>query len=202
MNSIYHYDGVFGLYLSKGEADINPLDPDSPLLPSYATETPPPVANMLECARYLTPSGHVPAHNADGEWAVQPDWRDAKLWNMEDGREVTITEPNVTPAQIGATVVPYPGPGYVWLDEQWQTDPDLRHQLAEQEAERELESRQAVAAAEINRIKPAVDGGYAKPEDAVLLPQWQRYLYELPDVRTKPGWPESPQWPTEPDKVI
>lgn len=54
----------------------------------------------------------------------------------------------------------------------------------------------------INIIKPAVDGGYAKPEHTKLLADWQRYRYELTLVPEQPGWPESPQWPTEPDKVI
>lgn len=202
MTSIYHYDGATGLSLSEGVADANPLDPASPLLPAYATPTKPIATGDFECARYLTLSGDVPAHHSDGAWVVQPDWRDAQLWSTEDGREISITEPNVTPDKIGATVVPYPGPGYVWRDEQWQADPDLQHQLAEQAAERELANRQAVATAEINRIKPAVDGGYAKPEDVELLPKLQRYLYELPDVRTKPGWPYKPQWPDEPEKVI
>lgn len=202
MDIIYHYDGVTGVFLYQGLADNNPLDPDSPLLPAYSTPTLSPSTSEFECARYLTPLGHVPAHHADGAWCVQPDWRDAKLWSTEDCREIEITEPNVTPADIGATVMPYPGPGYVWRNEQWQEDPALKYQLAEQAAERELASRQAVATAEITRIKPAVDGGYAKPDDVELMPKWQRYLYELPDVRTEPGWPESPQWQTEPDKVI
>ncbi|WP_323936159.1 tail fiber assembly protein [Aeromonas veronii] len=202
MTIIYHYDGETGCALFQGSADANPLDPDTPLLPAYSTPRPPIATGDFECARYLTPSGDVPAHHSDGAWVVQPDWRDARLWSTDDGRETAITEPNVTPDDIGATVVPYPGPGYVWRDDQWHADPDLQYQLAEQEAERELASRQAVATAEINRIKPAVDGGYAKPEDVELLPALQRYLYELPDVRTMPGWPDKPQWPDQPATVI
>ncbi|MDO2435120.1 tail fiber assembly protein [Aeromonas veronii] len=194
MNSIYHYDGVTGLSLSKGSPDYNQLDPHAPLLPAYATPTKPPEVDGFECARYLTKSGAVPAHYADGEWVVQPDWRDARLWSIEDGREIEITEPNVTPADKNATVVPYPGPGYVWRDNDWQEDKDLKYQIAEQAAERELVNRKVKATAEINRIKPAVDGGYAKPEDVELLPKWQRYLYELPDVREQAGWPFSVAW--------
>ncbi|MFQ2222443.1 tail fiber assembly protein [Aeromonas enteropelogenes] len=202
MTIIYHYDGETGLPLFQGAADANPLDPDTQLLPAYATPIPWPETGEFECARYLTVSGHVPAHHADGAWFVQPDWRDVPLWSTEDGSAAVISEPNVIPADIGATTVPYPGPGYVWRGNDWQEDPAIKYQLAEQAAERELARRQYVANAEINRIKPAVDGGYAKQEDVVLLPKLQRYLYELPDVRTKPGWPEKPQWPTEPEKVI
>lgn len=199
---IYRFESTYGCLLGVGTADENPLDHQSPLLPAYSTPVDAPAVGAFECARYLTASGHVPAHHADGGWVIQPDWRAARLWSIDDGSEIEITEPNVTPSDINATVIPYPGPGYVWRDEQWKADPDMQHQLAEKVAERELASRQAMATADINRIKPAVDGGYAKQEDVDLLPKLQRYLYELPDVRTKPGWPEKPQWPTEPDKVI
>lgn len=198
MDIIYHYDGATGLPLFQGAADANPLDPDTPLLPAYATPIPWPATGEFECARYLTPDGCVPAHYADGAWFVQPDWRDVPLWSTKDGSAVVISEPNIIPADRGATTVPYPGPGHVWRDERWIEDPDLQYQLAEQAAERELASRQAVATAEINRLTPAVNGGYAKPEDEARLPQLQRYLYELPDVREQAGWPLSISWPEMP----
>lgn len=198
MNPIYHYDSTTGVSLSPGAADADPLDPDNALLPAYAALTPPPAAGERECARYLTPVGHVPAHHAEGAWVIQPDWRDVDLWSTADGSRVEIIEPNVTPADKSATTAPYPGPGYAWRDEQWQADPVLQHALAEQAAEQELATRLAEASAEIARIQPAVDGGYAKPADAAALPQWQRYRYELPDVRSQPGWPESVAWPPTP----
>lgn len=202
MDIIYHYDGITGLPLYQGVADSNPLDPTSPLLPAYSTPTKWPTTSEFECARYLDALGHVPAHHADGDWVVQPDWRNVPLWSTADGSRVEITELNVTPEQIGATVIPYPGPEYVWLDGQWQADPVLQYQLAEQVAEHELVIRQTEATAEINRIQPAVDGGYAKPDDIESLPKWQRYRYELPDVREQEDWPESPQWPKKPVTVV
>jgi hypothetical protein len=85
--------------------------------------------------------------------------------------------------------------GYPTLKER---EPKSDHE----KASAELNSRMTLANQQIAIIKPAVDGGYAKPAHTQLLADWQRYRYELPDVRTEPGWPESPQWPTEPDKVI
>lgn len=195
---IFRIESDYGCLLGDGRADENPLDPDSPLLPAYATTITPPDVGQRECARYLDDTGHAAAHHADGAWVIHPDWRDVRMWSTTDGQEITITEPNVTPDEIGATAVPYPGPGYVWRDELWQADPDQQYQLAEKAAERELASRQAIATSEINRIKPAVDGGYAKPDDAALLPQLQRYLYELPDVKGQAGWPFSVAWPEIP----
>lgn len=200
--NIYHYSGTTGLPLSPGVADADPLDTDNSLLPAYAALIPPPATGEVECARYLTQDGHVPAHHADGAWVIQPDWRDVELWSTADGSRVEIIEPNVTPKDKSATTEPYPGPGFVWRDEQWQADHVLQHALAEQAAEQELATRLAEASAEINRILPAVDGNYAKPADAAALPQWQRYRYELPDVRTQPGWPYKPQWPDQPAAVI
>ncbi|MGN5127759.1 tail fiber assembly protein [Aeromonas sp. 30P] len=75
-------------------------------------------------------------------------------------------------------------------------------QPAAEKALAELESRVSIANQQIAILKPAVDGGYAKPEHTQLLADWQRYRYELTLVPEQTGWPESPQWPTEPDKVI
>jgi len=66
----------------------------------------------------------------------------------------------------------------------------------------ELASRNRIAREQIAILKPAVDGGYAKPEHTQQLADWQRYRYELTLVPEQPGWPEQPQWPAEPDKVI
>lgn len=83
--------------------------------------------------------------------------------------------------------------------------PDLVAQSqpsVEEKAIREKSMRIAEANQQIAILKPAVDGGYAKPEHTQLLADWQRYRYELTLVPEQSGWPESPQWPTEPDKVI
>jgi len=66
----------------------------------------------------------------------------------------------------------------------------------------EMDTRIKTSNEQIATLKPAVDGGYAKPEHTQLLADWQRCRYELTLVPDQPGWPESPQWPTEPDKVI
>lgn len=65
-----------------------------------------------------------------------------------------------------------------------------------------LDNKVQIANQQIAILKPAVDGGYAKPEHTQLLADWQRYRYELTLVPEQTGWPESPQWPTEPDKII
>lgn len=85
--------------------------------------------------------------------------------------------------------------GYPTLKER---EPQSEHE----KASAELNSRMTLANQQIAIIKPAVDGGYAKPAHTQLLADWQRYRYELTLVPEQSGWPESPQWPTEPEKVI
>lgn len=66
----------------------------------------------------------------------------------------------------------------------------------------ELSRLITVASNQIEVVRPAVDGGYAKPEHVQLLADWQRYRYELMSVPEQPGWPESPQWPGQPETII
>lgn len=200
--NIYHYDAATGCLLGPGVAERNQLDSAAPLLPAYATTAPSPVTGERECARYLGSDGLVPSSWLDGEWVVHPDWRGVPLWNTTDGSPIKITEPNITPDHQCATPKPYPGRGYVWQDEKWHADPDLLHQLAEQMAADQRTQQLSVANQQIAIIAPAVEGGYAKPEHTQLLADWQRYRYELTQVPAQTGWPETPQWPTEPDKVI
>lgn len=202
MEAIFHYSADTGCLLWEGHAEDNPLDTNSPLLPAYSTPKVPPIYGDRECARYLNKDGDPPASHEAGQWVLQPDWRTVDLWCKSNGLPMEITEPNVIPSDIGATEIPYPGQEHIWRDGQWQQDQHLQYELALRAAESELAARQAKVTAEINRIKPAVDGGYAKPEDVELLPKLQRYAYELPDVRSKPGWPEDPEWQAQPAIVI
>ncbi|EQB2599510.1 tail fiber assembly protein [Aeromonas salmonicida] len=66
----------------------------------------------------------------------------------------------------------------------------------------EFNIRRVIASEQIAILQPAVDAGYAKPEHTQLLADWQRYRYELTQVPERSGWPETPQWPTEPEKII
>jgi len=109
---------------------------------------------------------------------ISVETRDELLRGQADGSEITAD-----------------ADGYPILIEP--TAPSLSEiAMAEQAA------RIATANQQIAIIKPAVDGGYAKPDHTQLLADWQRYRYELTLVPEQPGWPENPQWPTEPEKII
>lgn len=199
---IYHYDAITGCLLGHGIADTNQLSPDSPLLPTYSTTTPAPNVPEYACARYLNTDGTPPPYYADGEWIVCPDWRGIPLWRTSDGQPVEITEPNVTPSDIAATNIIYPGPGYFWDQHSWQLDDTYAERVANLSAIAEQKRRVSIATAQIAIIQPAVEGGYAKPSHTQLLTDWQRYRYELTLVPDQPGWPSEPSWPTSPQTVI
>ncbi|MGL5226175.1 MAG: tail fiber assembly protein [Aeromonas sp.] len=78
---------------------------------------------------------------------------------------------------------------------------DIPPQSATDIAKSQLATKIAVAAQQVDILKPAVDGGYAKPEHTKLLADWQRYRYELTAVPELNGWPASPAWPQEPATV-
>ncbi|MFM4647582.1 tail fiber assembly protein [Aeromonas bivalvium] len=195
---IFGYDPLFGCLIYQDQATANPLDQSAPLMPTYSTPTPAPMAGEHECARYLDSQGKVPAHHAEGDWVIHPDWRNTPLWHMTDGHRLSVSEPNITPEQLHATWIPYPGPGHVWRDGLWHADPALLYQFEEQAAEQALTQRLNEAKEIIGRIQAAIEGGYAKQADITALPTWQRYCYELPDVRTQPGWPTEVVWSERP----
>jgi len=116
--------------------------------------------------------------------------------SVEDAIEINYDEyQRLLNSQVdGFQIVPDEG-GYPTLVAQ-------ANPSAEERAIREQSVCISDANQQISTLKPAVDGGYAKPEHTQLLADWQRYRYELTSVPEQPGWPESPQWPPAPEKVI
>lgn len=106
------------------------------------------------------------------------------------------------PIPVGKTLLQPASPFDHWNGHSWERDDEAEKQAALIVAQQEQLLRLTNASQQIAIIKPAVDGGYAKPEHSQLLADWQRYRYELTLVPEQTGWPESPQWPTEPEKVI
>lgn len=44
--------------------------------------------------------------------------------------------------------------------------------------------------------------GQLSEQEAQALEQWRKYTVDISRANQQAGWPESPQWPTEPEKVI
>ncbi|MFP7409872.1 tail fiber assembly protein [Aeromonas veronii] len=161
-------------------------------------------------ARLTGPTSKAPAgfcwilssDGADNDWELTEDHRGKIAYKKTSAMamEITLIGPIDPAFTLLAPVSIYDR----WNEDtqRWERDQEREQQAALATAQSEQSSRLASADHQIAIIKPAVDGGYAKPEHTQLLADWQRYRYELTLVPEQPGWPESPQWPTEPEKVI
>lgn len=133
-------------------------------------------------------------------WEQVADHRGKMAYDTETHAACQIDKLGELP--IGKTLLPPGSPFDRWDGQSW-----IKDEAAERQAEfkavlAEQANRIANANQQIAIIKPAVDGGYAKPEHTQLLSDWQRYRYELTMVTEQAGWPASPQWPTQPATVI
>ncbi|HHQ4536217.1 TPA: tail fiber assembly protein [Aeromonas veronii] len=136
----------------------------------------------------------------DAGWLVVEDHRGQVVYDTTTRIPEVVTE--LGPIQAGKTLLP-PGSQFDnWNGDAWVKDEAAEQQAKLQAAQTEQSAKIANANQQIAILKPAVDGGYAKPEHTQLLADWQRYRYELTLVPEQTGWPESPQWPHEPEKVI
>lgn len=140
-----HYSPTTGEYLSTSTAPPSPLEPGEYQTIAYATPIAPPSVGLREAARYLAKDGSVPEHYAAGHWTVHADWRSTQLYSTEDGREVSIQEIGVTPADVRTTETPRPTPAHVWTDGAWVHSEALAAQLLAQYVERACASIDAEA---------------------------------------------------------
>ncbi|MFM5440106.1 tail fiber assembly protein [Aeromonas enteropelogenes] len=140
--------------------------------------------------------GHAMVRNGDA-WIMVPDYRGVTAYDKKTLFEQEISELGPVPSTM--TLQEPTSPYDIWDDERgWHLD----EQGVLSAAQHEQAARISLASQQISIIKPAVDGGYAKPEHTKLLADWQRCRYELTLVPEQPGWPYKPQWPSEPEKVI
>ena len=133
-------------------------------------------------------------------WAAVADYRGVTVYDKDTRQPFEIT--TLDPLPETHTMLPPSSPHDVWDGSEWKRDEAAAEKAALEEAQSEQARRISVASKQIAIIKPAVDGGYAKPEHAKLLTDWQRYRYELTAVPELNGWPSAPMWPEEPDRVV
>ncbi|MGL5225860.1 MAG: tail fiber assembly protein [Aeromonas sp.] len=165
------------------------------------------VGTSLPAGAYLDePPAHKEGYaivRQQSEWVFVADYRGQTAYDTATRQPSEIT--TLGPLPDGVTLLAPSSPYDVWDGKAWQHNA-AAEQAAEQAAElakakAELNRRLSVAAQQVDIIKPAVEGGYAKPEHTKLLADWQRYRYELTAVPELNGWPASPAWPQEPATV-
>ncbi len=155
----------------------------------------------LDAPPHATKPAHVMVRTADDAgWREVEDHRGKTVYDTVTKAGSEIKELGAVPE--GKTLLPPTSQFDKWTGAGWEYDASAEQQATLDAALASQSTRIANANQQIAIIKPAVDGGYAKPEHTQLLADWQRCRYELTLVPEQPGWPESPQWPTEPDKVI
>ncbi|MFQ2070668.1 tail fiber assembly protein [Aeromonas veronii] len=146
-------------------------------------------------------SGHVWVHSPEtASWLEVEDHRGITVYDTVTKERSDITE--LGPIPDGKTDLTPASPHDKWSGTAWVTDEAAEQQATLEAAMGEQTQRIAMATQQIVILTPAVDGGYAKPEHTQLLADWQRCRYELTLVPEQLGWPEKPQWPAEPEKVI
>lgn len=136
----------------------------------------------------------------DSSWYLVEDHRGKLAFDTVTRVASEIVELGPLPA--GQTLLP-PGSAFDrWTGQAWIKDEVAEQQNRLEAAQAELALRIANANQQIAIIKPAVDGGYAKPEHTQLLSDWQRHRYELTMMPEQSGWPGSPKWPEQPESII
>lgn len=133
-------------------------------------------------------------------WITVQDHRGEVVYNKHTKEQLLISELGPIPDEY--TDLAPSSPFDIWSGAAWVRDENAESMAAIIAAQEEQSSRLYIASQQIAILKPAVDGGYAKPEHSQLLSDWQRYRYELTMIPDQAGWPERPQWPAQPATVI
>jgi hypothetical protein len=134
------------------------------------------------------------------EWEQVVDLRGQLAYDTVTRAACELVELGPLPAD--QTLLPPGSPFDRWNGLAWVKDDAAEQQARLEVAQTEQAARIANATQQIAIIKPAVDGGYAKPAHTQLLADWQRYCYELTQVPEQAGWPAFPHWPVQPATVI
>lgn len=123
---IFNYHPITGEILGPTIADDNPLDPDNPIVPGYATPTPPPTIKQTNgkaprIALYRDANGNAPQNACDGEWRVVSDYRAVPLYRTADGSPFALSEEFSGLGDLPAflTDAPPPSPAHVWSAGKW-----------------------------------------------------------------------------------
>ncbi|MGO4815253.1 phage tail assembly chaperone [Cupriavidus sp. 2MCAB6] len=198
--NIHNYHPITGEFLGAGLADENPLKPEDPIVPGYATPHAPPAAGARRVALYLGADLRPPQNWPDGAWTLAPDYRDEPLFRTADGSPFVLGAEYSGLGDLPAflTDEPRPSPAHKWADEEWTLDVALE---TEQLAASVRARRDALLAEADRLIAPLMDGfvlGELDPADEVLLKAMSQYRKALRAVTSQAGFPRTIDWPVKP----
>lgn len=196
----FSYHPLTGEYLGAGVADENPLQPDEPIVPGYATPRELPVAIAGRAHVYRRANGSVPQNWPEGDWTMVPDYRASPLFRTLDGSAFSLGNEYNGLGDLPSflTDEPRPSLAHVWLNDEWTLD----------EA---LETSQLIAAATAKRdallvdadqmIAPLMDGfvlDELTAEESARLKALSQYRKALRAVTSQAGFPRTINWPVKP----
>ncbi|PVY81048.1 virus tail fiber assembly protein lambda gpK [Cupriavidus alkaliphilus] len=199
---IYNYHPASGELLSTGRADDNPLAPEEPIVPGYATPTAPPAdVTGNSIAVYRDASGIPPQNWEAGSWTVTPDYRSVPLYRTADGSAFEFGEEYGGIGDLPAflTDEPRPSPAHVWTADEWVLDEALE---TEQLAAAARAQRDALLEEADQLIAPLMDGfvlGELTLEEEARLKALSQYRKALRAITTQVGFPRTINWPVKPE---
>ncbi|NUA26098.1 phage tail assembly chaperone [Cupriavidus basilensis] len=197
---IFNYHPLTGEFLGNGVADENPLDVENPIVPGFATPTPPPARTARAIPVYRNAAGHAPQNWSEGSWTLAPDYRAEPLFRTADGSPFALgleyTGLGDLPAFL--TDEPRPSPAHKWVNEEWTLDAELE---TEQAAATVRARRDELLTAADKLIAPLMDGfvlGELTPEEDAKLKAMSQYRKALRAVTGQTGFPRTIDWPAKP----
>ncbi len=186
---IHHYEARTGQYLSSNLTNEDPQRNGRWLVPPFATHTPLPER----------PPKTWPFWR-NKQWIFLPDYRGCVLYRTDNGSPCEILEIGFTPEQCGLTEKPRPSPDYKWCDGEWVIDDEAlkRQKIAATMAEYERRMKKAQAANEGKT--DALAAGLLTDLEQTIFKAWATYQVELRRTIHAPDFPETENWPNEPDE--
>ncbi|GLC97857.1 phage tail fiber assembly protein [Cupriavidus sp. TA19] len=197
---IFNYHPITGEFLSAGAADDNPLEPEDPIVPGYATPTELPAAAAGRVRVYRRPDGSAPQNWPEGAWTLVPDYRGTPLFRTADGAAFELGEQYSGLGDLPPflTDEPRPSPAHVWTVDEWVLDEALE---TEQLAAAARRQRDAMLAEADRLIAPLMDGfvlGELTEEDEARLRALSQYRKALRAVTNQASFPRTITWPVKP----
>ena len=194
---VTNYDNFTGVPTSVGVATDNPVNPDMPLIPAYATVQDAPSVQAGQVAIYVDPHGVPPMNWEFGEWKIVPDYRAIPLYSVPSGEpyEIGGQYAGVGPLPAMVTDQPRPSPAHGWRDGAWVLDEGLAATLRVDAARIKRQAESARARTAIEPLQMAVELGIQTEAEGAALIEWRRYFVALSRIDVTAAtieWPEAP----------
>lgn len=187
---IFNYHPLTGEYLGVGAADENPLQPEEPIVPGFATTIPPPALDGRRVPIYVTEGGIIPQNWPEGSWTAVPDYRAVPLFRTADGSpfELGVEYNGLGDLPPFLTDERRPSAAHVWLNGEWTLDEALE---TSQMIAAATAKRDALLAEADQLIAPLMDGfvlDELSTEESTLLKGLSQYRKALRAVTGQAGF--------------